>query len=120
MAAWITLLRSADQILLMGLDLPLPLYDRPSQEAIDAKLRSALDSAKLSYRVVYGREARRFNNAFFAINNIANQTISSSASALSDTKQGARATRLRTRDCEKCSDPECEHRLFTALLDHRA
>ena len=23
--------------------------------------------------------------------------------------------RLRAWDCEKCSDPECEHRLFSAL-----
>ena len=29
------------------------------------------------------------------------------------------AMRLRAWDCEKCSDPECEHRLFTSLVAQR-
>jgi hypothetical protein len=30
-----------------------------------------------------------------------------------------RTQRLRAWNCEKCSDPVCEHRLFTSLVDQR-
>lgn len=119
MAALITQLPTAAQILLMGLDLPCPPQERPMQEAIDAQLRAALESAGVPYRVVYGRDERRINNALNAIQNIALQADVFGTRPTSDTKVENRPLRLRAWDCEKCSNPECEHRLFTALMDHR-
>lgn len=104
--------------LLMGLDLPCRAHRVPAQAAADARLRGQLDRAGSSYRVVYGQDAQRITHALNAINNIANSAYPSSATAISDQKtapDSTRAARLRAWHCEKCSDPECEHRLFSAL-----
>ncbi|CAN7582572.1 hypothetical protein [Acidovorax sp. LjRoot117] len=105
-------------VLLMGLDQPCPDSDRRAQEAADAELRSALARAGISYRVVYGQGAQRITSALNAIKGIAPGTYPSSGSGHfePDTDLSAtRTARLRAWNCEKCSDPECEHRLFTAL-----
>ncbi|MBV7543414.1 hypothetical protein [Acidovorax sp. sic0104] len=116
---------AADEIpttwLLMGLDVPCSAIDRPVQEAHDAALRAALARAGASYRVVYGQGEQRVANALSAIKNIAISThppsVSSDFHANSEdhTGRAAPSARLRAWNCEKCSDPECEHRLFTAL-----
>ncbi|WP_156372221.1 hypothetical protein [Acidovorax sp. Leaf78] len=105
-------------VLLMGLDQPCPDSDRRAQEAADAELRSALARAGISYRVVYGQGAQRITSALNAIKSIATSAYPSSGSGHfePDTDPSAtRTARLRAWNCEKCSDPECEHRLFTAL-----
>lgn len=105
-------------VLLMGMDLPCPAADRVAQEAADADLRVALGRAGIGYRVVYGVGEKRVASALSAIKNIAITAYPSSGSAVfssdSDEPTG-RTARLRAWNCEKCSDPECEHRLFTAL-----
>lgn len=112
--------------LLMGLDLPCPACDRPAQEAQDAALREALSRAGASYRVVYGHGEQRVKSALKAIKNIANTADQPSADSDFDataehrTGRTAPAARLRAWNCEKCSDPECEHRLFTALTGRNA
>ena len=98
--------------LLMGLDLPCPPDQRPVQEAADAHLRAALAHSAMAYRVVYGQGARRTENALKAIKDIAASAYPASAEGTFDMK----IARLRTWHCEKCSDPECEHRLFTGLI----
>ena len=105
--------------LLMGLDLPYPADERPAQEAADAQLRSALQDAGVSYQVVYGLGEKRIENALLAIEKIASSAYPSSARATFGSKSNDPATRLRALNCEKCSDPECEHRLFTALAGLR-
>jgi hypothetical protein len=105
-------------VLLMGLDLPCPSADRPAQEAEDARLRAALAGAGLGFRVVYGQGAQRAAHAFFAINSRAASAYPASAGGNfpNESEEHAdRPLRLRNWSCEKCSDPECEHRLFTAL-----
>lgn len=105
-------------VLLMGLDLPCPTADRPAQEGADADLRTALAQAGIGYRVVYGQGERRIASALNAIKNIAISAYPSSASgylSLNHDESMGRTARLRAWNCEKCSDPECEHRLFTAL-----
>lgn len=105
--------------LLMGLDLPCAAGDRPAQEAADAHLRAALSAAGVGYRVVYGQGDQRTANALNAIKNIAASAYRSSAGGHFDSKndeQTERSARLRAWNCEKCSDPECEHRLFSALM----
>lgn len=105
--------------LLMGLDQPCPAEERTAQEACDTRLRAALAAAAIPYRVVYGTGEQRTRNALIAIQNIAPKAYSTSARAAWETENTPRAARLRAWNCEKCSDPACEHRLFTALVEQR-
>ena len=105
--------------LLMGLDQPCPAEERDAQEAFDTQLRAALAAAAAPYRVVYGAGEQRIRNALIAIQKVAPQAYSTSAMAAWDAENTPRATRLRAWNCEKCSDPTCEHRLFTALVEQR-
>lgn len=114
-----TVWRDTTTMLLMGLDLPCAAGNRPAQEAADARLRTALSDAGVGYRVVYGQGDQRTANAVNAIKNIASSAYSSSARGhffLKNDEQIERTARLRAWNCEKCSDPECEHRLFSALM----
>lgn len=113
---------AAELTLLMGLDVPLPAERRPTLETADARLRAALGAAGKSYRVVYGSADTRIANALQALLTI--KTIAGSAEksgakglfGLEISRREERPARLRAWNCEKCSDPECEHRLFTALV----
>lgn len=106
--------------LLMGLDLPCPPDQQPAREAADARLRAALVRAGRAYRVVYGHGERRTENALQAIKSIAVSAYGTSARGTFDSDSSAKSARLRAWNCEKCSDPECEHRLFTALTGRDA
>ncbi len=102
--------------LLTGLDLPWVAdglqRDGPHvREPVDARVRAALDSAAITYQVVYGQNGERLQNALFAINKIANYDQPAPTSRRFDSKNG-----LQTWSCDKCSDTECEHKLFTGLL----
>ena len=105
--------------LLMGLDLPCPPAQQPDRDAADARLRAALARAGLRYQVVYGQGERRIGNALNAIKNIATGAYPSSATGTFESNIGTRTARLRDWNCEKCSDPQCEHRLFTSLVAQR-
>ena len=105
--------------LLMGLDQPCPAEERAAQEAHDAQVRTALAASSIPYRVVYGTGEQRTRNALIAIQKVAPKAYSTSARAALDTENTPRTARLRTWNCEKCSDPICEHRLFTALVEQR-
>jgi predicted ATPase len=91
--------------LLMGLDLPLADAEAlPRQERADALLRDALAAAQRPFAVVHGRGPERLASALRAL-------------GLGDTQAPRRAAAW---SCDKCSDPACEHRLFTDLLRRRA
>ncbi|MDH4415983.1 MAG: hypothetical protein QE485_02045 [Acidovorax sp.] len=105
--------------LLMGLDLPCPPEDRAAQEAFDAQLRVALQDAGVAYRVIYGQGDKRVANALNAIKSIAINTYPTGGERVFNVENGIRAQRLRAWNCEKCSDPVCEHRLFTSLVEKR-
>ncbi len=109
--------RHFDLTLVMGLDLPWvadPLRDGPHSRApVDAALRAALARANLPYQVVYGKDQARTTNALHAIEKVAAHADGISARGRFSLKSSPWAW-----NCEKCSDPECEHRLFTGLL-HR-
>ncbi len=89
-----------DRVLLMGLNGPdIPL----AQEAADAALRARLAACNLGFGVVYGRdEQERLRSALRLIE-----------------PQDGPAPRW-TGICEKCADPECEFRIFTALKRSKA
>jgi len=91
--------------LLMGLDLPVADAETlQRREQADALLRAALAAARLPFAVVHGRGPERLASALRALG-LGSAEPSRSAAAWS---------------CEKCSDPACEHRLFTDLLRRRA
>ena len=121
--------RSYDVTLLTGLDLPWVAdgiqRDGPhTREPTDNRLRLAMDRAALPYRVVYGTGATRCENALRAVEDIkliANYSIRTWEKDVfypqKQSEVSPQATRtVWTWPCEKCSDPDCEHRLFSQLL----
>ncbi|MCJ0762630.1 AAA family ATPase [Variovorax terrae] len=106
--------------LVTGLDLPwvadgLQRDGAHVREPVDALLRAALARAGVAYQVVYGLEGERLRNALNAIDSIATNDHPTRTSGQFPSKTGAWAW-----VCEKCSDPDCEHRLFTGLLGSKA
>ncbi|WP_408593411.1 hypothetical protein [Limnohabitans sp.] len=104
--------------LLCGLDLPDPQKlesdphsARREREVIDQVIRQQLDEARIPYQVVYGLGPERLDNALFAI---ARQTP--------NWRMPSRPEVLNpwTGACERCADAQCEHRLFTDLLQQKS
>jgi nicotinamide riboside kinase len=96
--------RHYDLSLLTGLDLPwvadgLHREGPHVREEVDALVRKALADAGVAYRVVYGQGEHRPANALAAVD----------ASATPSTRAGGPWQWV----CDKCSDPQCELRLFT-------
>lgn len=106
----ITQQRSFDVTLLTGLDMPW-LADGIQREGaqvrgpVDALLRAALNDAQIGYRVVYGQGPTRLHNA---IDCIAAYVQNTGTTAINVSQKWVWA-------CDKCSDPDCEHRLFSQL-----
>ncbi|CAN5478803.1 hypothetical protein BH11PSE7_BH11PSE7_00570 [soil metagenome] len=103
--------RSYDLTLVTGLDLPWVAdglqRDGPHvREPVDALLRAALARAGVPYKVVYGAGPQRLENALTAM-------------AASGAVRSQEASTWAW-SCDKCSDPDCEHRLFTGLLRSKA
>jgi len=107
-----------DTTLVMGLDLPWVAdglqRDGPQVRApVDAHVRQALERSGILYRVVYGQGPQRLNNALLALG------LAAEDAAAGQTREHAQYALNAGRtpwSCEKCSDPDCEHRLFTGLL----
>ncbi|RYX93195.1 MAG: ATPase [Comamonadaceae bacterium] len=102
--------RTYDATLVTGIDLPWVadgLRDGPhAQEPTDRLLRAALARGNIDYKVVYGTGPERLRNALMAIDATIHPRLQASSS--------------QNWSCDKCSDPECEHHLFTGLLQSRA
>jgi hypothetical protein len=96
--------RTFDLTLLTGLDLPQTPTDL--QRLIDARLREVLQVHGLRYSVVYGAGDQRLRSALSAID----RYISPGATA-----PGTEPSRWQWV-CDKCSDAQCEHQMFSALL----
>lgn len=105
-------------VLLMGLDsAALP----PAAIQDDTRLRHALAAAGISFHVLYGADAERLQQAQRIIAN----KLTPQAGLNGDRKVNNTSTR-ETLDhetwhwaCDTCSDPACEHRLFSSLLAKR-
>jgi ribosome-interacting GTPase 1 len=110
-----TLLRSPEAIrLLMGLDLP---GLGPEQDDEDKRLRQALVIAQTPFTVIYGKGVDRLSNALLALD------LACETDAAGLERESAQFNINRGRDawqCNDCSDPACEHKLFTRLLAQRA
>jgi nicotinamide riboside kinase len=108
--------RMYDVTLVTGLDLPWQAdglqRDGPHvREPVDALLRAALSRSGVTWQVIYGHGAARLEKAMNAIYSIANRDLSTLENGQNSSKSGAWSW-----PCDKCSDPDCEHRLFTGLL----
>lgn len=103
--------------LLMGLDLPwVPdglFRDGPAlRKATDALLRRELQAAGMAFQTLYGPLETRVEQALRTLGPLLGRTLATEDPAWS---QGRRPW-----NCEKCSAPDCEHRLFTQLLQQRS
>lgn len=85
-----------------------------ARDPTDTLVRAALTGARLSFAVVHGTGGERLSNAWNAINSIAGSEGQARARGRADSKPSSWSW-----PCEKCSDPECEHRLFSDLLGRR-
>ena len=98
--------------LLMGLDTP-----GGGQEAADAALRTALSEADIPYLVLYGSPDERLAVALDALENLLAPDADGPPPRPAP---GATAQKAWVWACDKCSDPQCEHRLLTDLLARRS
>jgi hypothetical protein len=105
-------------VVLMGLDWPCPAAEQPQRAEQDAQLRQGLALRGIAYRVLYGPLERRLASVLSALGESRTPPPAAVASAPpapnTENTPDTRA-RLRAWGCEKCSDPVCEHRLFTSL-----
>ena len=119
-----SLLQPVPITLLTGLDWPCPPAEQDNREQCDAELRRQLQASGTPYRVVYGSTARRLTTALAAAQALQAPTQSTALSLTrapvgsadgrdEDDDQGP--FKMRSWGCEKCSDPVCEHHLFTSL-----
>ncbi len=109
--------------LLMGLDLmsaPGHVADaaRRKIEEQDTLLRAQLARAGISFHVVYGAGPARMANALAVINR---QAASFSVADNIDLTKAPGTIFSKDKvkwhwSCDKCSDPDCEHRLFAQLV----
>jgi HTH-type transcriptional regulator, transcriptional repressor of NAD biosynthesis genes len=103
----------ADLSLVMGLDLPWVadglFRDSPAmRDATDAVLRRLLQAADLAFQSIYGDGPARNRQALRAVGHLM-------ALDLVPDDPGWAGGR-RPWSCETCSDPDCEHTLFSSLV----
>jgi nicotinamide riboside kinase len=121
-----------DLTLVTGLDMPwqadgIQRDGEHVRSPVDALLREKLQSAGIEYEVIYGVGEQRTEHAFAAIMRHLNQNQNATdsiappadntpASSLKDPKN---TEKKWVWQCDKCSDSDCEHRLFTSLIDQK-
>ena len=103
--------------LLMGLDMPWQadglFREGPGMRAdIDALLRRELQSAGIPFQTVYGSAEARAQHALRAVGALLGRPLASH-----DTVIEAGNGRWT---CENCSDPDCERKLFSGLVNSRS
>ena len=95
------------------------------REPVDTRVREALQSAGLPYKVIYGQSEARLSAALMAIREGVGELSEDLGKHLASFKtiqserdvsqfglnQGKTAWR-----CDLCSDADCEHKLFSKLI----
>lgn len=116
--------RSFDLTLLTGLDMPWQAdgIQRDGEHVrapVDALLRQLLQSMGIAYEVIYGQGEERLQNALqaFKLHAQSSPNTTNSIAPRAETMPATEPKALKKWQwtCEKCSDPDCEHRLFTRL-----
>ncbi|MCE3272206.1 MAG: hypothetical protein K0S57_2603 [Ramlibacter sp.] len=102
--------------LVTGLDLPwvpdgLQRDATQPREEVDTLVRSLLQRAGIGYQVVYGQGSQRLQGAIAALRPLG--LLPAAPQPQADTGKPW------AWNCDKCSDPACEHRLFTRLVKQR-
>lgn len=105
--------RRYDLTLLMGLDLPwVPdglFRDSPLiRNATDTLLRRELQAAGIPFQTIYGRGEARLQQALRAVGSALGRSLNGV-----EPEWGAGRVAW---NCDRCSDPACEHLLFSRLL----
>lgn len=113
--ALLAVLAGDDLTLLMGLP-PPETSEVPAgmQEAEDLSIRAALTRAAVPYRVIYGTGEERLAQALQAAERLLPRAGKPPRLSSYANKPSAWVWL-----CDKCSDPQCEHRLLTDLLARR-
>jgi nicotinamide riboside kinase len=110
--------------LLTGLDMPWEADGIQRDGAhvrapVDAALRDILHAATIDFEVIYGLGEQRLQAAIQALNamhSIAPHAENTRVNALKIPENNMAMTpQPWIWTCDKCSDPDCEHRLFTRL-----
>lgn len=107
-----------DITLLMGLDMPwvadgIQRDGAHVRKAIDTRIRQTLTHANIPFHVIYGTGKDRLANALQAIQTPSSSQVEATLDAKNVLASNARIT---SWTCDRCSDPDCEHRLFTRFL----
>jgi energy-coupling factor transporter ATP-binding protein EcfA2 len=95
--------------LLMGLQAPDPM-----EEQADQSIRAALMLSKAAFQVLYGSADEKLSQALSIVEGHLPQTRRRTQSGADS------AHKPWVWACDKCSDPQCEHKLLTDLLQKRA
>ncbi|RYZ02635.1 MAG: ATPase [Comamonadaceae bacterium] len=111
--------RRYDATLVTGLDLPwvadgLHREGPHAREPVDRLVRDALQRARVDYQVVYGSGPQRVAGALAALDRLGIVAADAHAAADVPTARGD-GGKPWVWNCDKCSDPACEHRLFSRL-----
>jgi nicotinamide riboside kinase len=123
-----------DLTLITGLDMPwqadgIQRDGEHVREPVDALLRTRLQNAGIRYQVIYGLGDQRLQSALNAIEALALREKENATNTIAPPADKIRArgqNRLKTTEegkastwqwiCDKCSDADCEHRLFRDLV----
>lgn len=129
--AALTYQRSFHLTLLTGLDMPWQADGIQRDGAhvrapVDALLRERLQHGQVAFEVIYGLDEQRLQAAIKAlikaegtINSIAPRAINTPARPLKSFESPPEnEPKAWVWVCDKCSDPDCEHQLFTRHLKH--
>jgi nicotinamide riboside kinase len=119
--------RSFDLSLLTGLDIPWQAdgmqRDGPQvRPVVDTLLRRLLQQAHIPYEVIYGQGQSRLQSA---LNALQKSTEIHSITACETQTLSINPTSAENKApawawaCDKCSDPRCEHMLFSQVLKLR-
>jgi nicotinamide riboside kinase len=120
--------KTFDLTLITGLDMPWQAdgIQRDGEHVrapVDALLRQHLQTAGIAYEVIYGNGEQRTFHALQAIarqGQSLNTTNSIAPRADNTPANDSNALKRWQWRCEKCSDPDCEHQLFTRLTQKPA
>ncbi len=118
--------RTFDLTLLTGLDMPwqpdgIQRDGEHVRAPVDTLLRQLLQSAGIAFEVIYGQGEQRLQSALHALQRHTQQSTDTTNSiaprVYSMPATGQNSLKKWQWNCEKCSDPDCEHRLFSDLTE---
>jgi hypothetical protein len=89
-----------------------------SQQTADELIRAALRQAETGYQVIYGSDEESLSQVLRAIKKLG-AAPPTTATPSKQYSRGHGGAAPWVWLCDKCSDPQCEHRLLTTLLEQR-